>query len=395
MLSTSTYPRMQYRFSVTTAAFVLGTLIAFAAPFSFAQSNQIHQLSYNNFFWSDQNLNETEDYPASSLAAFPTTPNDQSHVYYLSSTFPQHVHQLFFNGTSWSDEDLTALSGAKPSAVNGPVVGFSVGNYQYVYYIDDSAPSHIHQLLYNNVSWKDTDLTKKSGSPVSADDLSGLVAFTTSPALHVYYVDGSGNSNNIRQLFSSTGTTWQDSALTNFTDNEMPYLATGFNIGNLQYVYWQDQSNFDNHQLSYNNSNWSDADLSKLIKSPFDGVSAALVIPGTQKIRVYSINYVNGHLLQLSSPNNGKWSVTDLTEKSKGPFPLNPEQILAFVTTPNNEIHVFYEYESQIYQTYQSSPNTWTTESLTQQGNGAFAGAYTTIQGFAVGNLQYVFYSAQ
>jgi hypothetical protein len=375
------------RFAI--AACIFGMLIAFATPSSFAQ--QIHQLSYNNSFWSDQSLNESEDYPSWTMGAFATTPNGQSHVYYVSSGTTQHVHQLFYNGVSWSDEDLTVLSGGPPAGVKGTVVGFSVGNFQYVYYLATSF--HIHQLLYNNVSWKDSDLTAQSGSSEVALP-SGLVAFTTSPALHVYYVAGDG-SYNIRQLFSPTGTTWQDEALTNFVDDEMPVITTGFNIGNLQYVYWYDRDTAHTHQLSYNNSSWSDADLTNLIRPQFFGISAALAIPGTKKIRLYCMNVANGHLLQLSSPNNGKWSTTDLTAKSKGPSPIPGETILAFATTPNNGLHVFYEYKNQIYQTYQSAATSWITESLTQQGNGAPAVDFSDIQGFAVGNLQYVFYEAQ
>jgi hypothetical protein len=58
-------------------------------------------------------------------------------VYYISSA-PQsqdHVNQLFFNGSTWSNEDLTAATRAKNAVDYNGMAGFSLGNYQYVYYV--------------------------------------------------------------------------------------------------------------------------------------------------------------------------------------------------------------------------------------------------------------------
>jgi hypothetical protein len=385
MNDTAIYRKTQFR-CFTTAACVLA-LLTFVAPSSFAQPLDIHLLSYNNSFWADQDLNVDQDpyFPI----AFPTTPNEQSHVYYVAQSDSQHIHQLFYNGVSWENQDLTALSGG-PTSSGGPIAGFSVGNYQYVYY--SSRSSHVHQLLYNNVNWTDTDISAKSETQALASFGANIIAFTTTPALHVYYLD---TNNDIRQLFSPDGTKWQDENLTNFNDpSKNVSLSTGFNIGNLQYLYWVDGDGGDTHQLSYNNSVWSDTDITKLIKTPFFGVGAALVIPGTQKIRLYSVNLNNGHILQLASPNNGKWSVTDLTQKSKSPVGVFGSTLLiAFATTPNNGLHVFYTYKGQIYQIYQNTPSTWTFGNITQQGNGVLSDG--ALVGYAVQNLQYVFYQTQ
>src|ERR1700758_26355 len=141
----------------------LGILLALVAFPAYGQ--QIHQLLYNNSYWADQNLNAEPSVYA--LAAFPTTPNDQTHVYYLvlQPDDGLDVHQLFYNGVSWSDEDLTVLSGAPEAAYSYTVTGFSVGNYQYVYYV--SRDYSIHQLLYNNSNWVDSNLTALSKSGVS------------------------------------------------------------------------------------------------------------------------------------------------------------------------------------------------------------------------------------
>src|ERR1035441_8673616 len=258
MTSTAIYPGTGRRLSFGLCILSIVTSLA-ALP---AYGQLVHELSYNNSYWMDQNLNgvPSEIYP---LAAFPTTPNDQSHVYYLSSGSSPHVHQLYYNGISWADEDLTVLSGG-PTAFS-TVTGFSVGNYQYVYYVSDGVPNHVHQLLYNNVKWVDSDLAALSGTPQQDASFLGLVAFTTTPALHVYYVDG--NSLGVHQLFSNDGTTWQDQDLTSLTGGpQLNFLACGFNIKNFQYVYFTDV-NFDLHQLSYNNSTWSDTDLTVLTKT--------------------------------------------------------------------------------------------------------------------------------
>jgi hypothetical protein len=390
MKNTTTHPNTRrHHFAVAVCAFAL---LVFAAPSSFAQASDIHQLSYNNSFWSDQDLNSTSN--PLTLDAFTTSPTNQSHVYYVARTSPEHIHQQFNNGVSWDDEDLTAETGA-PSPSPQALAGFSVGNFQYVYYVAIET-THIHQLLYNNVGWKDTDITAESNSQTTPSFTTNIIAFTTSPALHVYYVDV---NNDIWQLFSPDGTSWQNENLTNFNDPDQtiqPALTAGFNIGNLQYLYWIDQNAGETYQLSYNNSTWSNTDLTKVIKTPIFLIDAAFVIPGTKKIRLYSSNSINGHILQLSSPNNGKWSVIDLTKKSKGPVsPDGVGSMLAFTTSPNNEIHLFYAYESQIYQIYQNTPTTWASENITQQGNGAILSTLSPLVGFAVGNLQYVFYETQ
>src|SRR5947209_8173589 len=101
---------------------------------------QVHQLSYNNSNWSDQNLFGAVTDSKSGVAGFPTTPNDALHVYYLSGS--HHVRQLFFSGSSWSDEDLTAETGGPVALAGGAVTGLSLQNFQYVFY--PAADGHIH-----------------------------------------------------------------------------------------------------------------------------------------------------------------------------------------------------------------------------------------------------------
>lgn len=369
-------------------------LLVFASA---ASGQQIHQLSYNNSYWADQNLNGVQS-DGGAAAAFLTTPNDQSHVYYLSKHSDDgvaDVHQLFYNGVSWSDEDLTILSGGQQAGF-GSVTGFSVGNYQYVYYQD--LYGDIHQLLYNNSNWVESDLTVLSGGLSPAPD-SVILAFTTSPALHVYFT---ATDNDIHQLFSNDGKTWQNQDLTvlaGLQNSDGGYLQSGFNIGNLQYVHYVDLHDFHLHQLSYNNSKWSDTDLTALTKTQVpDNSVASFVIPGTKRIRIFfaaSVTSSSSHVFQLASGNGTTWTVTDLTTKAKAPAPGGIESVVAYATTPNDGVHLFYVSNGHIDQLYQTGANTWGFADLTSLGNGALATDYTALAGFSLQNEQFVFYNAQ
>jgi len=68
---------------------------------------------------------------------------------------------------------------------------------------------------------------------------------------------------------------------------------------------------------------------------------------------------------------------------------------VAFATTPNNEVHVFYTSGSHINQLFQPTPTTWSNSDLTLTGNGPAVESFTPLAGFSVQNLQYVFYVAQ
>jgi hypothetical protein len=372
----------------------IGLLLSVAGLPAYGQ--YVHQLSYNGSNWMDQNLNGVQANAYTEIEAFVTTPNDQTHVYYLS-TPDYHVHQLFYNGVSWSDEDLTTLSGATANG-GGSISGFSVGNFQYVYYVGDD--EDVHQLLYNNSRWIDTDLSYLTGGPIAVE----LFAFTTSPALHVYYVDY--NDFHIHQLFSPDGSRWQDQDLSSLTGGTTAagHWMSGFNIGNFQYVYFVASDNHV-HQFLYNNSSWSDRDLTALTKtlpvSENRGVQA-LVIPGSKKLRVY-LEARNYHILQLGSSNGTTWSSTDLTKKAKAPLANAGDQIAAFVTTPDKALHIFYVSDLGVGEAYehivelaQPTASTWTYQDLTARTNGGSPlDQYGSLTGFSLNKDQYLFYVAQ
>ncbi len=357
-----------------------------------AAGQQVHQLFYDNANWADQNLGGSFTNSFSSVGAFITTPNDALHVYYLSSD--DDVHQLYNVGGGWQDEDLTVETGSVPANGGSNVVGFSIGNVQYVFYV--GVEFNVHELVYTD-HWTDTNLTYVSGAPVSNGN--ELAAFITTPnnALHLYYVTPGPH---VMQLYN-VGGGWAYEDLTAETGGPQPQgrFLTGFSNGNFQYVYYVAFEG-DIHQLSYNNSNWSDEDLTaqaKMVPSPMypNGGISAMLIPGTKKLRVYYIG-TNNHMIQLASTNNKKWTGVDLTKKTKGPLANASNGIAAFATTPNNQLHVFYVAGNHVNQLFLPTPaKKWANQDLTALTDGGLAQYPGGMAGFSIGNEQYVYYLAQ
>src|ERR1700733_10400958 len=328
-------------------------LISFATVRAHGQ--QVHQLLYNNG-WGDSNL----DGPApqvGGIGAFATTPNHGLHVYYLSST--DEVHQAYNVGDGWQDENLTAETHGPAANDGSNVVGLSVGNLQYVFYVGDDF--EIHQLLYNNSVWTDTNLNFW-GIPQS--DGVEVAAFVTTPnnALHVYYVEPGPR---VIQAYN-VGNGWQFQDLTGVTDGAQPEGRT----------------------LTA---------LAKMVPSPEypTGAITAMVVPGTKKLRVYYIG-TNNHVIQLASANNVKWTGADLTKKTKGPLADQTNGAVAFATTPNKQIHVYYLSDGHVNQLFLPTPaTTWQNTDLTALTHGGQADYSGEMAGFSIENEQYVYYLAK
>jgi hypothetical protein len=368
------------------AACAFGLLISLTALPAFSQ--HVHQLSYNGSTWVDEQLPSAQTTVITSIASILTTPNNQKHVYYFAGEEEfADVHQLFYNGTNWSDEDLTAETGA-PQANPYSIAAFSVGNYQYVYYID--LYHDVHQLLYNNRYWADTDSTQIAGGPQA---IGQLVAFTTAPAVHVFYREASNSD--VHQLFNPNGTNWQDQDLTVVTGGPAAGGSlSGFNIDNYQYIYLIADGGHV-HQFLYNNFNWSDEDLTALSKSPPSqgGNSVtAFVVPGTKKLRVY-VQAENLHILQLASNNNVKWSSSDLTKKTEAPSPGYPNTSIASFASANTQIQVYYASEQSHLNQFllPDHATMWQNSDLMPGPIGGVL-PQAGIAGFSLQNLPYVFY---
>jgi hypothetical protein len=370
------------------AVLVFGFLLSLATLPASAQ--QIHQLSYTGA-WADTNPGGAITDTKTGVAAFLTS-NDAVHTFYLASD--NSVHQLFDDGGTWIDENLTQSSGGPLALAKSPVSGFAVDNFQYVYYL--GSDHHLHQLYYNNSVFADTDLTRISGGP-SVRTTSKLVAFTTgSPAVHVYYQAKNGH---IHQAFSPDGSTWQDQDLTTIAGGT-PALGVwmaGFNVGNLQYVYFVATTGHV-HQLFYNNSSWTEKDLTALSGSESvasgSGVAAFVIAGGTDQFEVYFIG-TDKHVVELSSTNNTTWTSADLTGLTGAPLATTANQIVAFNTTPNDDYHVYFVAKSHIHQLYLPFNSQWQVEDLTVESEGPKANGISGMAGYASANNQYVYYVAK
>jgi CRISPR/Cas system CMR subunit Cmr4 (Cas7 group RAMP superfamily) len=107
-------------------------------------------------------------------------------------------------------------------------------------------------------------------------------------------------------------------------------------------------------------------------------------------MRVYFVSGKNGHIIQLASTNNGKWSSSDLTKKAKGSVP--DAQIVAFPNATGGKVNVYYVTKHHVNRIYQPSTATWANEDLTALTNGGVADSVDQLAGFSLNNNQYLYY---
>ena len=122
---------------------------------------------------------------------------------------------------------------------------------------------------------------------------------------------------------------------------------------NLQYVYFVATTGHV-HQLFYNNSTWTEEDLTALSGSEAvasgGGVAAFVIAGGTDQFEVFFIG-TDKHMVELSSTNNQTWTFADLTDLTGAPLATATNQIVAF-PTPNDDFHVYFVAKSHIHQLY-------------------------------------------
>jgi fucose-binding lectin len=378
---------------------IFATCLMFLLLAHVPASASVHHLYYNNSQWVDQDLGGTP-FSNSAIAAF-YTPGKQLHVYYIDTN--RHVRQLYYNNKSWSDEDLTAATDGPNAGIWG-ITGFAVGNLQHVFYIRYS-DSHVHELYYNNASWSDQDITASAvgGGPANLV-APQLVGFSTpGPQFHVYYED---SNLDMHQLYFNSNS-WTDQDLTVLTGascypgTPFPpagagYIA-GFAVGNQQHLFCPglDASKQYEHMIHiyYNNSVWTSEDITALVGGgtiASNGAVAGFRYPGKTQLEVYGVTF-EGHVHQFTFKGK-KWTDVDLTASIGAPSDYWYGGAIAFPTTPNNQFHFYYQPSPEVYQLYFNGTS-WLVNDLTRGGGQAdYYGS--GMAGFAIGNLQHVFYVA-
>jgi hypothetical protein len=327
--------------------------------------------------------------PFSAIAAFYTTPNNQFHVYYVDAN-SSHVRQLYYNGSSWSDEDLTTLTGG-PNANKFGITGFSIGNLQYVFYVDTNL--HVHELNYNNVNWGDHDLTSLVGGNSASP--APLVAFATKPnnQLHVYYQDE--NSFDEYQLYFN-GSSWSYQDLTSINGGAYCYnqWIAGFAVGNLQNLFCPGFGTFSSNlhliHIYYNNSIWGYEDVTYNaggFETPLNpsGVGG-FVVPNANHLEVYSITD-DGHFNRdYHVGNAAHWVHYDLTNSIGAHRDTQYGGVAAFVTPFNKNYHIYYAPGGVLHHLSYDGTS-WSLGTLSNNAN-----ADSGIAGFGIGTTQYVFF---
>lgn len=391
----ATNPVAAHPVSIPTVRILVTCLMLLLFAHLPAFADHIHHLYYNNSNWTDTDLTAlTGGGIATSfgaIAAFDTTPNKQLHVFYIDNN-AQHVHQLYYNGTSWSDADLTAFTGG-PTASPYGISGFAVNNLQYVFYI--GTDNHVHETYYNNSNWTDQDLTGMIGGPAAS--FGPILAFDTKPNLqaHVYYQD---QNLDLHQIYFN-GSSWSDSDLTASTGARCytSWIA-GFAVNNLQHVfcagYGKYSNNLDMLHIYYNNFTWVYEDVtfkaggSETPMNLGSGV-AAFKVPKVNQFEVFSVTDDTHFNRYYHVVKPKQWIDRDLTSGIGAPTDGQFGGIVAFPTTPNDQYHIYYAPSTEVYQIYFNGTG-WAIDDLT--GGGGQADDNSGMAGFAIGNLQHVFY---
>jgi hypothetical protein len=357
-----------------------------------AHADHIHFLYHSSAGWIDQDLtaltNASLPNPGTGITAFHTIDNGHLHVYY--ATTDQHVHQLYFNNIGWIDQDLTAMAGGPLSLGEGGISGFTIGHLQHIFYLGNDL--HVHQLYSHGGNWSDQDVTALAGGPVT--DFNSLVAFETVPDhhFHVFYLQN--NFGHVHQLYFN-GTQWSDEDVTALANGEWAGREwwSGFATGKQLHLFFDAYSPKDKLHLShlyFNNSKWVSQDLSAKVHglplAPSAGITS-FAVTATQLEAYCVTDDLEVHQYTLK---NNLWTDEDLHNNQ----PDNSiNGMVAFKTTPNNQFHLFYP-PNDLYELFFDGMS-WSDTDLTTLAGGGIPNGTGGMAGFAVKNLQYVFYVAQ
>jgi hypothetical protein len=146
------------------------------------------------------------------VAAYETSYNGQEHVDFIDNI--GHLSEVFYSGSTWYHADLTAEAMAANELPNPatPIAGYQTtyNNQQHVVYV--STNGHLIELYYQSGAWHLNNLSNSmtSGLPIETFALAGYQ--TTSP--NQEHVDFVTSDNHIHELYYDTS--WHDVDLSGF-----------------------------------------------------------------------------------------------------------------------------------------------------------------------------------
>ncbi len=342
--------------------------------------------------WNDQNLiaqagSETLAEAKAGLSSYAI--QDGQHIFFVASN--QHVHQLYFNNSSWADQDITGYNGNQElAAANSAVSAFADANGQYTYFVDTK--QHIREYLYDSSGvWHDTDLS--AGTGIVAQSGAGLASYAIADGIHVFYI---GSDKHIFQLYYNAGQgTWSNQDLTSFNGNKelaaAPSALSCFADANGQHTYFFD-SKRDVHEYLYSAGQWSDSNLMTLAKSTTQaavgsGLSSYAISDGRHVYFVAS----NDHVHQLYY-NNSTWSDQDLTGYNGDHEIASPGAIRSFALADGQHTY-FVDGKQNLREYLYNTARQWQDFNLTSLSkSGTSAEAGSAVSAFSISDGQHVTY---
>jgi len=341
--------------------------------------------------WSDQNLislagSGTLAEAKAGVSSYAI--QDGQHIFFVASN--QHVHQLYFNNSWWTDQDITSYNGDQElAATNSAVSAFADANGQYTYFVDTN--QNIREYLYDsNGVWHDTDLS--AGTGVVAQSGTGLASYAIADGIHVFYI---GSDKHVFQLYYSAAKgTWSNQDLTSYNgDKELaasPSALSSFADANGQHTYFADSKRHV-HEYLYSAGQWSDSNLMTLAGSTTQaavgsGLSSYAISDGRHVYFVAS----NGHVHQLYF-NNSTWSDQDLTGYNGDHETASPGAIRSFALGDGQHTY-FVDGKKNLREYLYNTAGQWEDFNLTSLSNSGTSAEGSAVSAFSISDGQHVTY---
>lgn len=313
------------------------------------------------------------------------------HIYYLDAN--SHLNQQFYiMGTSWQSQDLTATYGGNTANADSPLTSYAdANNGQHVFYVDTSGD--LNQLYYpgSGTTWYPQDLGTSYSLPgVVGNSLASLINPATDNQ-NVYYIDQFGHIQNA--FYIGTGTAWQDQDLIglyggNTAVSGSPLIAfydlPGGVSGGQHVVYLDSSGNVN--QLFYPGygTTWYPQNLTSL-------ASGAVAAAGTSNLTAYVDRSGDQHIVYEDASNNidqliytpstNTWIVQNLSSYG-GNTPESASHLASYIDATGAQHIAYLDGSQNVNQMFYSSGNTWTTQNLTGAFGGNVAGAGSVLLAF-------------
>ncbi len=255
-----------------------------------------------------------------------------------------HVHEVVqLRGHPWSYEDLLDHAGVPVS--DGRVLAAydwrSGGTKQVVYTTLDG---HIYELAAGREGpWQRTNLTEATGAPSTEVSLLSAFAWEQSRSKHVAYISGDGH---IHELTMTLGGSWSHSDLTERTGapnaNGNALAGFGWSRGSTRQIVYTGEDGHIYELVAGTDHAWRYADLTGLTSSPrVSGTALAAYAWETNDSKQVVYVSENQHIQLLQTDEGGKWTHTDLTQRTGAPV-ASDTLILGYEWSTQFAQHIVY-----------------------------------------------------